>query len=101
MWAILASKLVLMPLVGTAILIALASMGAVDRSDKVLLLTLLIQTATPIAMDISLICAVVGRGEREIASVVLWQYLASILTLTFWISAFITLIDGGLAVPGE
>lgn len=90
-----AARLVVMPLVGLTAVTAGARAGILDASDRTLLFVLLLQASTPPAMNIQLICEVLGSGTRPMGRVLAVSYAASAITLTVWISAYLLLIGGG------
>ena len=93
--AILATRLLVMPLVGLACVAAGVRARILDPSDRTLLFVLLLEASTPTAMNLSLICEVLGSGTRPLARVLAAAYLASIVSLTVWIAAFLSLISTG------
>ena len=88
-------RLLLMPLVGIVAVAAGAASGILDASDRTLLFVLLLESSTPPAMNIQLICEVLGSGTRPMGRVLAVTYIAATLSLTLWISAFLLLVSNG------
>jgi hypothetical protein len=95
-------RLVLSPLFGIALVWAGCRVGAIV-ADPVLLFVLLIESAMPSAMNLQLLTDIIaaGRGDasRSMARVLAAQYLASVVTITVFISLFLTLIKAGFFMP--
>jgi hypothetical protein len=93
--AVLLARLVLMPLMGIACVSAGVAAGILDPADSTLLFVLLLEASTPPAMNLQLICEVMGSGTQQMGRVLAVAYVASVFTLTAWISVFLLLVRGG------
>lgn len=99
--AVLLARLVVMPLMGIACVAAGLSAGIVDPSDATLLFVLLLEASTPPALNLQLICEVMGSGTQQMGRVLAMAYVASIFTLTAWISVYLVLLRGGVLGSGS
>jgi predicted permease len=93
--AVAVVRLLVMPLCAMAAVALGARVGLVDPRDPVMLIVLLINGCTPSAMNLQLITEISGKGGAAMAKVLCITYLASIFTLTGWISVFLKLISSG------
>jgi predicted permease len=89
-------RLLLMPLVGIGLVYAGVLAGIVPGADRTLVFVLLVEAATPTAMNLQLIADVMGSGSRAMARVIAVSYVLSVIGLTVWISVALALITGGL-----
>jgi predicted permease len=89
-----AVRLVLMPLVGIACVVAGRGTGLLP-ADQTLLFVLLLQASTPPAMNLQVICDILGSGSAQMARLILVSYCASIITLATWITVYLTVLSGG------
>ena len=100
--AICVVRLVLSPCFGIALCWAGCRAGII-LPDPVLLLTLLVQSAMPSAMNLQLLTDIIaaGRGgaSKSMSRVLAAQYLSSVLTITVFLTLFLTLIDQGFFAP--
>ena len=96
--AVCAVRLVLCPIFGIALVWAGCRAGII-APDPVLCLVLLVESAMPSAINLQLLTDIIsddrGAASRAMARVLATQYLSSVLTITFWISVFLLLINGG------
>ena len=97
-------RLVLSPLFGIALVWLGVRVGAIVADDPVLLLVLLIESAMPTAMNLQLLTDVIaaGRGgdaSRSMARMLAAQYLASVFSITVFLSIFLTLIKANFFAP--
>lgn len=87
-------RLVVMPGVGVGLVLLLKWAGLLPR-DPVFRLVLLLEAATPSAMNLVIMCQLHGRGEQAMAATLFWEYVFSILSLTVWVSIFLYLVFAG------
>ena len=80
---------VCMPLIGLLLVHAAVVAGALDAHNRTLLFVLLIEAATPTALNVSIMCTMSGTGERALAALMVVQHLALLPTLTVWSCVFI------------
>ena len=57
-------------------------MGLVPLGDGLLPITLLIVGASPTAMNINVIATLQGTGQKEVASIMFYQYLLAIISVS-------------------
>lgn len=81
-------RLICAPLVGMTLVWTGLKMGIVPP-DRTLLFVLLLEASTPPAMNLQLICEVAGVGQKAMSSVICVTYIASIVTTTMWITAYL------------
>ena len=82
------TRLVVLPTAGMALIMLLVKLNIIPSKDPVLIMLLLVQTCVPSATNLMLMCEIHKRGEKEMASILLWLYLASIVTMTIWLQIF-------------
>eukprot|EP00638_Chattonella_subsalsa_P005095 CAMPEP_0117762458 /NCGR_PEP_ID=MMETSP0947-20121206/17948_1 /TAXON_ID=44440 /ORGANISM="Chattonella subsalsa, Strain CCMP2191" /LENGTH=411 /DNA_ID=CAMNT_0005583765 /DNA_START=280 /DNA_END=1515 /DNA_ORIENTATION=- len=88
----LSGKLILLPIIGTAIVYFLKLAGALGN-DPVLIFVLLLQFSPPPAQNLTLMCELANHGQREISTVLFYSYLSAVLTMTAWTTFFIYFIN--------
>ena len=79
---VLFAKLVVVPSLTLALLMCCVRVGLVPLGDGLLPLTLLIVGASPTAMNINVIATLQGTGQREVASIMFYQYLLAIISVS-------------------
>lgn len=52
-------------------------------------LVLCICHCTPTALNLQTVATLNQNGEAEIATLICWQYIASLITVPFWMGVFI------------
>eukprot|EP01113_Clastostelium_recurvatum_P004437 TRINITY_DN11955_c0_g1_i2.p1 TRINITY_DN11955_c0_g1~~TRINITY_DN11955_c0_g1_i2.p1 ORF type:complete len:299 (+),score=63.51 TRINITY_DN11955_c0_g1_i2:44-898(+) len=85
-------RFILLPIIGVIIIIILERFGVMPsfKSNPVLGFTLLLQCATPTAVNLVTICQVSGSGgERTLSALLLWIYIGSL----FFVSVNVTLMQ--------
>jgi hypothetical protein len=101
--AICAVRLVLSPLFGIALCWAGCRAGLIVP-DPVLLLTLLVQSAMPSAMNLQLLTDIIAKGKggasNSMARMLAAQYLSSVFTITLFLTLFLSLLSSGFFAPG-
>lgn len=55
-----------------------------SRTDSLLPLCLLIVGASPTAMNMSTIASIAGGGQREVAQILFWQYILSVISMSLF-----------------
>ena len=83
-----------MPIIGIAYVALGVSIGVLSRGETTMLFVLLLEAATPTAMNLQLLCEVLGCGTAGMGRVLAVSYVLSILTVTLWCAAFISLVKG-------
>ena len=93
---IIFSRMIYLPLVGILLTYAGSKLGIVPGNDRTLVFVLLVEAATPTAMNLQLISDVMGSGSRAMARVIAVTYVLSVISLTVWISVALALIRNGV-----
>lgn len=88
---VVAIQLVLMPISGVFLVGGMSRLGILDHTSPIFAMVLLIQHATPTAVNLSTIAAIHGAGEVEIGTLIFWEYIASAVTLPLVISGYFSL----------
>lgn len=95
-WLTLASlcaiRLVVSPVLGAACVFGLRAAGAFDPPDDMFMLVLLLQHAMPSALTMYTLAAVNNSHADEVATMLFWQYMLSIITIPTCVGVFLVLI---------
>ncbi|KAL4424764.1 hypothetical protein ABPG77_000804 [Micractinium sp. CCAP 211/92] len=91
--AVLLTRLVLQPALSTGLVLAALRLRLFVSPDPMFLLILLLPNATPTAVNIQTMTVLYRVGEGEVATMLFWQYVASILTLPCWMWVFLRIMD--------
>ena len=83
----LVAKLLVVPALALALLVSAVRLGVVPLGDGLLPLAMLIVGSSPTAMNISLIATLQGTGAKEVASIMFYEYLFAIITISLVASA--------------
>ena len=79
------TKLLLVPACNVGTLLLARGAGLLPAgTDPLMLLTVMLFGCSPTAMSMSTICAVAGRGLREMSVLLFWQYALVPLTMTLF-----------------
>lgn len=89
LFIIMVGKLVLLPMCVFLILLALKQHLP---NDPVLLMVIMVESVTPSANNIVMMCQLHGHGEKEAAAILFWQYLVGIAPMAMWIVLFLAYI---------
>ena len=79
---VLFAKLVVVPSITLGLLMCCVQAGLVPLGDGLLPITLLIVGASPTAMNINVIATLQGTGQKEVASIMFYQYLLAIISVS-------------------
>eukprot|EP01095_Lingulamoeba_sp_RSL-Kostka_P011601 TRINITY_DN445_c0_g1_i1.p1 TRINITY_DN445_c0_g1~~TRINITY_DN445_c0_g1_i1.p1 ORF type:complete len:425 (-),score=137.00 TRINITY_DN445_c0_g1_i1:74-1348(-) len=85
------TKLIIIPLISVILTVALSYYNILP-DDPVLKFVLMIEGATPTAMSLVIICQMNNSGEKEMSSLQFWIYIASSITLTFFVSVYLMIL---------
>ena len=77
------ARLVLVPSAGAALLWGAVRTGAVPR-DPLLIVAVMVEQASPTAMNMGLICSLVGQHQAAAAQLLFVMYVCAVVTLTGW-----------------
>ncbi|BFG30510.1 hypothetical protein CerSpe_167840 [Prunus speciosa] len=88
---IIVVRFVALPLVGILVVKGALKFGLL-HSDPLYLFVLLLQFSLPPAMNIGIMAQLFGAGEKECSVIMLWAYVFSSVTLTFWSAFFMWLV---------
>ena len=86
------ARLALVPVLGSVMVLGGAKLGVFAPLNPLLLFVLLLQNTSPTAINIQAIATMHGNHENEMAVLLFWQYMASIVLLPVLISAYIYLL---------
>ncbi|CAK7357566.1 unnamed protein product [Dovyalis caffra] len=89
---IVAVRNIFLPIIGIGVVKAAHHFGMVE-SDSLYQFILLLQFALPPAMTIGIIAQLFGAGEGECSVIMLWSYVVSALSLTFWSTFYMWLLQ--------
>jgi predicted permease len=78
----LVAKLLVVPAFVLALLLGCMRIGLVPLGDGLLPLVMLVVGASPTAMNINLIATLQGTGQKEVASIMFYEYLLAIITVS-------------------
>ena len=90
--SVIAVRLVVLPVAGSACVLALRAWGAFSAPDAMFTLVALLQQAMPSALNVFTLAAVHGNQAAAVATLLFWQYLASIFTIPACVAAFLSLL---------
>ena len=80
------ARLLIVPVISVNLTMALYNANALPQ-DKVLVLTIMLEACTPAAMQNMIFCQLFRQsGEGPMGTMLMAQYAASLVTLTFWIA---------------
>lgn len=85
-----AAKLLILPAIG---IVTVRALAPILPDDPVFHLVLLIEAATPTAVNLVIMCQLHEHGEGDMAAVLLWQYLAAIPSLTLFIALYLAMLS--------
>eukprot|EP00667_Euglena_gracilis_P013585 EG_transcript_14024 len=86
-------RFILMPLLGVAMVYTLYGIGVL-ASNRLILLTCLVEASTPTAINVVTIATALDRGAREISACLFWQYICFIGVQTLILPLFMFLVEG-------
>jgi predicted permease len=92
----LSSRLILSPLIILPIIVLSVRIGVLSADDKMMQLMLLIESATPSAQVLIVCVNQLGTPDlaANLAYIFVFEYLFSILTITFWTTIAISTFYG-------
>ena len=101
----LIAKLLVVPAANLGVVLAALRLGLLPPagSNPLLPVVLLIVGGSPTAMNMSTISTLSGVGQREVATVLFWQYCLAGVTMSLWATVGLALFlpDGGGAGAEE
>eukprot|EP00937_MAST-01D_sp_MAST-1D-sp2_P002465 g2465.t1 len=82
------ARLLLMPALAAAALYLCHRGGVLPRGEdtSLIIIAAMIEQAAPTAMNMALICTIVGVFERDASEVIFAMHLCAVVTLTLWLS---------------
>ncbi|KAG2443954.1 hypothetical protein HXX76_002293 [Chlamydomonas incerta] len=98
--AAVGTRLLALPLVCGALLWSAWSAGLLPGCDPLSLLVMLVMHATPTAVLVHSMASIFNNAEDEVAVLLFWQYLASLVTLPLAISWVLRMLTPVAAAPG-
>lgn len=85
-------KLIVVPLIGAGMVALLRYLNTFGFQDPVLLFVLMLQGASPTAINLSILATLHKNLEQDMANLLFFSYLASIVTITLNSILFIVII---------
>ena len=76
------AKLLIVPMMVLGLLLLCVRTNLVPRGDGLLPFTMLIIGSSPTAMNINLIATLQGTGQKEVASLMFYEYLLAIRSVS-------------------
>lgn len=89
---IIVLKLIVVPLIASSIIYTLKVNNVVGMQDPMLLLVLMLEAASPPALNLSIMTSMLGSQEQDMANLLFFSYLAGIITVTGNTIFFLSLI---------
>mmetsp|Transcript_5852 Transcript_5852/g.13868 ORF Transcript_5852/g.13868 Transcript_5852/m.13868 type:complete len:85 (+) Transcript_5852:1-255(+) len=83
--------MVLMPVFACVLIISLRY-ASLFPSDRLLSFVLLLEAATPTAINLKILCALHKFNEKKITTLLFFEYLMAALPLTIWISLYLIIL---------
>lgn len=83
------TRLVILPLWGTAVVLGAYALGVFTPPDPVFVLVMLIQCTCPTALNVSTIANMFGNGDKEISALLFYQYLTCIVTIPLFLCLYL------------
>lgn len=87
--AVCVCRLVLMPLLGLGIVMGAYSVGLFKCPDPMFLLVMLLQNTMPTALNVHAIATIHRNRENELACLMFWQYLVTVLVVPAWLMLYL------------
>jgi predicted permease len=85
-------RLILVPVLGALCVIGLRRWGVFEPPDQMFMLVALLQHATPSALNVYTMAAVHENNADSVATILFWQYLASIPTTPVCVGVYLALL---------
>jgi auxin efflux carrier family protein len=85
-------RLLLVPVLGALVVVGLRHWGAFKPPDKMFMFVALLQHATPSASNVYTLAAVHDNNADSVATILFWQYLASIPTTPVCVGVYLALL---------
>jgi predicted permease len=90
--SLVAIRLVLLPTIGTICVLGLKQWHVFHPPDRMFMLVVLLMQAMPSALNVYTLAAVHNNHADEVASILFWQYLASIVTIPVSVAVFLMIV---------
>ncbi|MEW5314142.1 MAG: hypothetical protein WDW38_005661 [Sanguina aurantia] len=95
--SLIISRQVVMPLVGTAMVMGAYSSGMLGALDPMALMVMLIIHSMPTALMVHSIATQLRNREDDVSAVLFWSYLASIITIPACIASYLYIVTRATA----
>jgi predicted permease len=89
---VVACRQVIIPAIGTAVIVSSHRAGLFYAPNSFYLFTLLLNWTTPTAINIQTVAVLHQNGEAEVSCLLFWQYMCCVVTLPCWLSLYLYLI---------
>ena len=73
---------------GTVVVLGAIMIELIKPPSQLFVFVLLLQHAVPTAINMQTVAALHGSGEAEVSTLLFWQYAASTVLLTIWMTVF-------------
>jgi predicted permease len=87
--AVCVCRLLLMPLIGLGVVMGAYSVGLFKCPDPMFLLVMLLQNTMPTALNVHAIATIHRNRENELACLMFWQYLMTVLVVPAWLMLYL------------
>eukprot|EP00003_Mantamonas_plastica_P023134 TRINITY_DN408_c1_g1_i13.p1 TRINITY_DN408_c1_g1~~TRINITY_DN408_c1_g1_i13.p1 ORF type:complete len:198 (+),score=65.57 TRINITY_DN408_c1_g1_i13:166-759(+) len=91
--AVFAVRFVILPCVGLGVTMLIRMLPFVDASDRMFAFVLLVESSAPTAMNTIILCQLHRTSEREIARLMMYEYVASIVILSLWVFVWLAVVS--------
>ena len=85
-------RLIVLPVLGFLCVLGLKAVGAFTSPSKVFMLVLLVQHSMPSALNVYAMAAVGGCCPNEVATMLFWQYVASVVTIPACVAVILSIV---------
>lgn len=89
------SRLLVLPLVGTALVVGARHFGIGATLPPMAIMVMLVSASTPTAIMMHAIATVYDNRADDMAALLFWEYLLAALTLPLLIAAYLVLVGAG------
>uniref|UniRef100_A0A383VRR9 Auxin efflux carrier n=1 Tax=Tetradesmus obliquus TaxID=3088 RepID=A0A383VRR9_TETOB len=90
--AVVATRLVLLPLLGCGVVLGAQGSGLIDVQDPLALVVMMVAWSTPTAILVHSLASVHRHGEDEVSALLFWEYLSCIVSLPLCSATYLYLI---------
>ena len=81
-------RMVVLPAFSAGLVVMMRFAGVLP-ADPLVEFVMLLQAATPTAMQLAAVCALYSAGEKLLPSLIVVQYVVAVPIVTLWVTAFL------------